>query len=402
MLRPRWGETTKRTVLILGLLLGLLLLYIGRHTLISLLLAAAVAYALFPFVSFLQRRLRFPRALATVVVYLLLLLILATVPIVLVPVVVGQVRALNLNLMTLLIEGREWLRQTLSAWRTVQLGGSALDLSSLVDPALNALGEAGGMPALPSPETWLPRLFGALSGVASTVTAAALAFFLTLLYSFYMVKDADAWGRKLDQLVPEPYRPEFDELQRRLNAIWGAFFRGQLLFCLIVAVVTFAALAILGVPGSIFLALLVGVLEVIPNIGPLIALLPVALVVLIQGASTLPLSNGWAALIVVAVYAVIQIVATNFLAPLVIGGSVDLPPLVMLIGVVVGAGAAGLIGAFLATPVVASLRVLCSYAYNKLLDRDPFPAAARRAEGPTAPPGPPPREAENAPGQGDV
>lgn len=402
MLRPRWTETTKRTVLILGLLLGLLLLYVGRHTLLSLLLAAAIAYALFPFVSFLQRRLRFPRPLATVVVYLLLLLVLATIPIVVVPVVVGQVRALNLNLMALLVEGREWLRQTLTAWRTVQLGGSTLDLSSLVDPALGALGEAGGMPALPSPETWLPRLFGALSGFASTVTAAALAFFLTLLYSFYMVKDAEEWGRKLDQLVPESYRAEFDELQRRLNAIWGAFFRGQLLFCLIIAVVTFAALAALGISGSIFLALLVGVLEVIPNIGPLVALLPIALVALIQGSSTLPLSNGWVALIAVAVYAVIQIVGTNFLAPIIIGGSVDLPPVVMLIGVVVGASAAGLIGAFLATPVVASLRVLCFYAYNKLLDRDPFPAAARKAEGHAAPSAPPVREATNAPGEGDV
>ncbi len=402
MLQPRWSETTKRSVLILGLVLGLLLLYLGRHTLISLLLAAAIAYALFPFVSFLQRRLRFPRALATVVVYILLLLLLATVPILVVPAVIGQVRALNLNLVTLFTESREWLRAVLLSWRIVHLGEGTLDLSSLVDPALNALGEAGGMPALPSPETWLPRLFGTLSGVATTVTATALAFFLTLLYSFYMVKDADKWSQTLDRLVPAAYKAEFDGLRLHLNTIWGAFFRGQLLFCLIIAVVTFVALSVLGISGSILLALAVGVLEVIPNIGPLIALLPIVLIALVQGSSTLPLSNGWVTLIAIIVYAVIQIVGANFLAPVIIGGSVDLPPIVMLVGVVVGAGAAGLIGAFLATPVLASLRVLCFYAYNKLLDRDPFPEVPRQEKAPAPPPGPPARRTMDTPGQGDV
>jgi len=377
-MRPRWTETTKRMVVVIGVLVGCVLLYLGRSTLLSLLLAAVVAYALFPLVGFLHRRLRFPHTLATIVVYILVLGILATIPIILVPIVTNQVRALNLNLITLFSEGREWLRGTLLAWRTVQIGDGIVDLSSFVDPALRALGEQGMMPELPSPEQWLPDLFGRISGFAFTVTSATFTFFLTLLYSFYLVKDGPSWGEKLDQMVPEAYRPEFDQLQAHMNAIWGDFFRGQLLFCLIIAVVTYIALAVLGVSGSIFLALLVGVLEIIPNIGPMIALVPIALVALIQGSSTLPISNGWATLIVLIVYAAIQVVGTNILAPIIIGGSVDLPPLIMLIAVVIGASAAGLLGAFLATPVVATLRVLAMYAYNKILDQDPFPEPSRQ------------------------
>ena len=76
MVRPNWTETTKRMVVVIGVVLGCVLLYLGRSTLISLLLASVVAYALFPLVGFLHRRLRFPHTLATVVVYILVLAIL--------------------------------------------------------------------------------------------------------------------------------------------------------------------------------------------------------------------------------------------------------------------------------------------------------------------------------------
>ncbi len=373
---PRWTETTKRMMVVIGVALGLLLLYLGRFTLTSLLLAAVVAYILHPIVKFLHRRLRFPHMLATVTVYLLLLGLLALIPILVVPMVVGQVQTLNLNLTALFDEGREWLRATLTSLRAIQVGQATLDLSSLVDPALEALGARGTMPVIPPAQTWLPNLFGTLSGVASTITSATLAFFLTLLYSFYMVSDARHWQKRLEELVPAAYRPEIDKLRGQMNRIWGSFFRGQLLLCLIVAVVTGAALAAIGIPGSIPLALVVGVLQIIPNIGPLIALAPILVVALIQGSSTIPLENGWIVLIVSGVYLVIQLVMNNVLGPLIIGGSVDLPPLVMLVGVVIGASTAGLLGAFLATPILATLRVLAIYTYNKILDRPPFPEPA--------------------------
>lgn len=377
-MQPRWTETTKRMVAVVGVMVGLLLLYLARGTLVSLLLAAVVAYALYPIIEWLQKHLRFPHTLATIVVFILLLLVLATVPILVVPTVAGQVGTLNLNLTTLLSQGREWLRSVLLSWRTVPIGSETLDLSSLVDPALSALGESGSMPVLPPPSTWLPRVFGTLSGFASTVTAATLTFLLTLLYAFYLVNDVDRWKAQLRGMVPEAYRSELGELEHHLTQIWGSFFRGQLWLCLIVAVLTFALLSALGIPGSVPLALLVGVLNIIPNIGPLIAAVPVVAVSLIQGSSYIPLPNGWMTLIVVGAYALLHVVAGNVLAPVIIGGSVDLPPLVMLVGVVIGASVAGLVGAFLATPLLATLRVLAAYAYNKILDRDPFPAEVPR------------------------
>jgi predicted PurR-regulated permease PerM len=401
-MRPRWTETTKRMVVVIGVALGLLLLYLARSTLTSLLLAAVVAYALYPLIEWLQKHLRFPHTLATIVVFVLLLMLLATIPILVVPVIAGQVRTLNLNLMTLFSQGREWLRATLLAWRTVPIAGGTLDLSSLVDPALTALGESGAMPVLPSPSTWLPGVFGTLSGFASTVTSATLVFFLTFLYSFYLVSDIDRWKAQVRKMIPDAYRGELWKLEHNLTKIWGSFFRGQLLLCLIVAVATFLVLTALGIPGSVPLALLVGVLNVIPNLGPLIAGIPVVVVSLIQGSSTIPLPNGWVTLIVLGAYILVHVLAGNVLAPIIIGGSVDLPPLVMLVGVVIGASVAGLVGAFLATPLLATLRVLAAYAYNKILDRDPFPENVPKEEpaAPPAPAGPPVKGTPQAPAAG--
>ncbi len=388
-MQPRWTETTKRMVVVLGVLLALALLYLARVTLGSLLVAAVVAYIFHPLIEFLHRRLRFPHALSTTLIYLLLLAGLAAVPIFLVPLLVRQVQALNLNFLTVLSQTRDWLYTTLASLRTVHIGETAVDLSSLVDPALSALGEKGTIPPIPSPEVWLPRLFGTLSGFALTLTSATIAFVLTMLYSFYLAKDSHTWKAWLEQALPEAYRPEIHTLMQRLGRVWGAFLRGQLLLCLIVAIATYIALASLGIPGSIPLALLTGILQVIPNIGSVLALVPIVVVTLVQGSATIALAPGWMALLVTGIYILIQFLIYNFLSPLIVGESVGLPPLIVLIGVVVGTAHAGLLGAFLAVPILASLRVLASYAYNKILERPPFPEETQQKPAPQ-PPGRPP------------
>lgn len=379
-MEAHWTETTKRIVVVVGVLLALLLLYLARTVIPMVLMAAVVAYALYPIVSFLHRRLRLPHTLATIVVYLLLLLALASIPVLLGPYLVQEIRSLDVNFIELGAKAREGIRAWLERWRTVSLAGAEVDLSPLVDPALEALGEAGVAPVIPPPGTWLPKLGRWLSGFASTVTSAFVAFFLTMLYSFYMVKDAPKWGAGLDPLVPEAYREEFRELRRRLAAVWSAFFRGQLLLCLIIAGITFVVLTALGIPGAIPLALLAGVMEVVPNLGPLLALVPAALVALLRGSMWIPLPNFWVALIVVGAYVLIQQVENNFLCPRIVGGSIDLPPLVVLVGVVVGVTVAGIVGAYLSGPILASLKVLALYAYNKVLDRTPFPELGPGAE----------------------
>jgi predicted PurR-regulated permease PerM len=209
-------------------------------------------------------------------------------------------------------------------------------------------------------------------GIASSVVSAAFRTFLLAVLIFFLTKDGWQVGGKINELILPPYRAETEELGRRLDAVWKSFFRGQILLSLVVGFIVFIATSLLGLPGALVLGLLAGVLEVIPNLGPVIALIPAVLVALVQGSNFLPVSNLAFALIVVLVYTLIQQIENNFLVPRIMGQSLKLHPIFVLVGVVVGASFAGILGAFLAAPVLASLKVLGIYAHAKLIDQDPL------------------------------
>ena len=142
--------------------------------------------------------------------------------------------------------------------------------------------------------------------------------------------------------------------------------------CGAVGVVTWLGNVAIGLPGALLLGIIAGALTIIPNLGPLLAIIPAVLIALIQGSTVLPVDNLVFAGIVTALYVLIQMLQGNLVLPRVIGEAVDLPPVVVLLGVVVGFGVGGITGAFLAVPLMATLRVLVNYAYAKLRDRDPF------------------------------
>jgi predicted PurR-regulated permease PerM len=114
-------------------------------------------------------------------------------------------------------------------------------------------------------------------------------------------------------------------------------------------------------------------MELIPNLGPFLAAVPAVIVALIQGSTYLGVNNLIFALIVVGLYILIQQLENTLIVPRILGEAVDLHPLVVMVGVVVGASAAGILGALLAAPVIASVREIASYLYAKILGEEPYP-----------------------------
>jgi predicted PurR-regulated permease PerM len=145
----------------------------------------------------------------------------------------------------------------------------------------------------------------------------------------------------------------------------------------VVGTVTWLGLMILGVPNALLLGILAGLLELIPNLGPALAAVPAVLIAYFQGSTHFALAPPWFALLVLILYVGIQQVENTVLVPRIIGGSVHLHPVVILIGVLGGAAVAGILGIFLAAPVLASVRVIGSHVYTKLLEP---PGPATRAK----------------------
>ncbi len=390
----RWDRNVKRNVAIGMLLLLLLLVYLSRAILPTLILAAILAYIIHPIVNRLMR-LRLPRGLVTGLVYLIVVLLLVLTPIILVPVLIEQVSSIQIPWGDLYAGLLRWIENLPNTMPSLQLFGFTIDLL----PWYDRIGESVAQfqidelfslekvvdyvtQGLRSATTVLGVATGVASNVVLSVVTSLLAFLLTLLYSFYMVKDAPLMRAWLETRFPTSYQPEMRELIQRIERIWQAFFRGQLVLCLTIGVVTTVALAIIGMPGAVLLGLLAGILEIIPNLGPILAMIPALLVALFQGSVTLEISTGSFALVTIATYALIQQAENNILVPRIIGQSVNLHPLVVLVGVIVGASQAGVLGAFLAAPALATLRVAFSYLYAKLLDQPPFPPNTADNTGP--------------------
>jgi predicted PurR-regulated permease PerM len=200
-------------------------------------------------------------------------------------------------------------------------------------------------------------------------------FLVIFFMSLYLTKDAPQIRSYVQGLFPPSYQPEFGELLRRISRIWQSFFRGQIVLCLIIGVTTWLSLELAGMPGALILGAVAGALEIIPNLGPTLAMIPAVIVALIQGSDVLgPLGIDKMsfALITVGIYFLIQQLENNIVVPRVIGDSVNLHPIVVIGGVVIGFSVGGLLGAFLAAPVIASLRVVGGYIHAKLLDYPPF------------------------------
>jgi len=350
----RWSDSTKWLVIISSLVVIVWVLYRFSQIISPLAIAVILAYVLNPPVRFLTTKTKLSRTWAVVSVYLALIVILGLMLVSFVPSLVQQVMNINVDFQNIVEGVSRFFEQPFFFF------GFYIDLLDVYKEVSGALQNM----ISPLASRTVSFLIGLASGFAW--------FIFVLIVSFYLLKDADKLLRSLDDLVPAEYREEVHQLVEEINAIWSCFFRSQLVLCGVVGTMVGILLTAVGVRNALILGIIAGVLEIIPNIGPTIAAVPAVLIAYFQGSNHLPLSSGWFALLVIGLYVVIQQLENNILVPRIIGRSLNLHPLVVIIGVIAGASLAGILGMFVAAPFLATLRVIGNYIYSKLLDLEPF------------------------------
>jgi predicted PurR-regulated permease PerM len=354
----RWGISTKRTVALVIVALMALVIYRFRDVIPPLAIAFLLAFILSPIVGFLADRLHLSRGLATALVFLILIVgmlgVVVVAPVSAVQNIVRAVRETQFDTIRIITDLGAFFEQP------VEIGGYVLDLSGVYQELSAMLTSFVASVA----EGTLDVVFDLASG--------AFWLIVILMTTFYLVKDVDRFTAQLDNLAPPGYRDDVVRLRQQITDVWNAFLRGQLVMGLVMMVITTVVCTAVGLPYAAVMGLIAGVMEFIPNLGPILAMIPAVLVALFQGSSFLPLSNFWFAVLVCGLYLVIQQVEGNLILPRVIGSSLKLHPLVVLIGVIIGGNMTGILGMLLAAPVLATLRVVGNYVFCRLYDRDPF------------------------------
>ena len=166
----------------------------------------------------------------------------------------------------------------------------------------------------------------------------------------------------------------------KINGIWGDFFRGQVILAVTVTGIITALSYAIGLPQPLLMGILAGLLEFTVSVGHTIWLIIALALALIEGSTYLPVSNAVFALIVVGSNLVFTKFDLNFLIPKIVGSRVHLHPVVVLIGIIIGATVAGVLGIALAAPSIATLRVVGRYIHAKMFDLPPFPELVRLVE----------------------
>jgi predicted PurR-regulated permease PerM len=386
---------TTRYIVAIGLFIfGLFVLYLSRSILSTVIIAALITFLVKPIIIFLNTKLRSPKGLTIAIVYFIVVTVILVAPLILLPPLVTAFNTfLSYDYQTLLQDVIVWAELTLLDLKLQQSVIPGLDplVDSTIDPLLQVVQDTEPItiPQLPPVPDILAFLSGALSSgvniaisVVGTVVSSLITLAFIVMFSIYMSIDSEKFYKSFIEFIPAPYRQEADTLLTRVARAMGAWLRGNITLMVVIGVTVWIGNLILGTPNAFFLGVISGLLELIPTIGPAIALIPAVLVALTQGSSNFDVSNFTFAIMVLIFYLLVQVLENNFVVPRVMGQELKLHPLVVLIGILVGAASFGVLGALLAAPVIAMAKIVLNYLYMKVLGEDPFPPQVLDAEEP--------------------
>ncbi len=331
--------------ILLGVLF-LLFFYIERAIFTPFILAGIFAYVFNPVINFLSFKIKLPRTLSVIIIYILIIAIMI---------------ALGVMLSSrILHESSDFssYARNLSKTAKQQIATLPLWIRPAVDETILSLERS----KLFSPQYLFYFFPQAISRIVS--------FTIFLFAGFYFLKEGRSMFDKILNFIPTDYKIEVEILFRKINAVLNGYLRGQLFMVFFVSLVLFIALSILGVRFALILGVFSGFAEIVPFIGPIIATTVAAIVVFTTGTTNFNLAPTQAVIAVIIIYFVVRQFQDYFITPHVMGRITQLHPLIILLAVLSGEHMGGILGVILAVPVAATIRILLEYCLDKVNEQE--------------------------------
>ena len=329
------GIIFRAILIVLGIWIIFLIRDIVALFFVSLILTAVID----PGVDWLHKR-KIPRGVGVMIIYSILFLIIGTAIYFFIPAIISQFNDFYQNLpryienLSNLSSGIKNFTQahniTLGVQDILNLGSNSTSLS----------------------EKLFSTTVGVFSGFVSVIIILSLAFYLS-------VKE-DGMKRFLNSVTPEKHQEYVVSLAERIKIKIGKWMLGQLLLMLIIFIFDFLALYFLKVPYALAIAIISGLLEIVPYIGPIISTTLATMV----GFLISPVVG----LLTLAVFTAIQQIEGHVVVPQVMKKAVGLNPVVVILALLIGAKLAGVLGAVLAVPIAAAASVFVKDLMDKNKD----------------------------------
>jgi predicted PurR-regulated permease PerM len=350
---PRWVQLVMLPLAIFALWA---LARAAGTVLLVFLAAAVLAMMLNPLVSGLQRRLRFPRGLAVLTVYLGLLLAVTSIGVLLANPIADQARKFGRDVPRIVDDANHRLDDV---QRYFDRHGIHVKLKKQGETALQTLQDkvVGGTSDIVA--------FG--GDLLTKVVQAGLGLILCLVLSIYMLVYGERIGAVVRQVMPPGDGTPDDDYPTRVQRAVTSYVRGQFMFSLAMGTGAGVGLWVFGVTGifpdgrtyALAFGIFFGLMELVPFIGPFLGALPPILVALFQD----PLTALWVGLLFVA----LQQIEGHVVAPQIFGHSLRINPLLVIFALLVGAEIYGFLGALVALPIAAIVRETVVYLRRHLV-----------------------------------
>jgi len=354
-----FSARTKVALIWGGALLLLAFLYLVGSIVTPFIWAAVTAYILNALVRVAHGRIGGPRPLWVVLIYFGLVIGLIWA-------LTGVVPLLGMQVRQIVGEVPNYVRQVtvfLQA-NNINLGGGRVTEAQITETTRRGLSDAMGLMGSRAPE------------LARNLFEGLLHILIYLLATFFILLGAPKTVSNFRSLFSPPVLDELDPWFKRINHTLISYLRGQLLLVAVVSIATYIGLSILGVQFALALAIMSGLVETIPYLGPYAA---GAIAVLVGLTQTQPNHFGWPPLMlgaaVAILYTVIRQTEDNLVMPVVIGRTVELHPLTVLFMVLAGASVAGVLGLLIAVPVAATVKIIAEFLWLKIQEPHPPEAA---------------------------
>ncbi|MBF05290.1 hypothetical protein CL644_01125 [bacterium] len=325
--------TTGTIIRVVLILAAVTLLWQLRDLALIVLTSIVIASAIEPAARGLMKY-RVPRVLAVLVVYALFFGAFFGIVFFLLPPVLDETSLLLASLPTYL--------ETIGAAEVIK-GDAILETRSLINNF-----------SLADTTRDLNTLLSGLSSgnflaAISVIFGGVISFLLIVVFSFYFAINEKGIEEFLRVMTPIKHENYILGLWRRTQRKIGLWMQGQFLLAVLIGVLTYLGLSILGIQYALVLAVFAGIMELIPVFGPILAAIPAVAIAFVNGGPAI-------ALVVVALFLIIQQFENHLIYPLVVTKVVGVPPILVILALLIGAKLAGILGILLAVPIVAGVQ----------------------------------------------
>jgi predicted PurR-regulated permease PerM len=337
------------TLILVFIALGFWLLYRFGQVVFIFFIAVVIGTVIRPVVAWLYSR-GVPRIAGVSLIYFVLLALIITFVVLLFPMIVEQGRTISAAMPGYYQSLREWM-----AHNPNQL---VVHFGDLLPATLPYLG--------PIQPTGQPNLVSAEQALGYAVSAANVLFSAAafLLLSIHWTLDGPRIIRSFLLIIPKGQRENISELVSAIETKVGSYIAAQGLLCLVIGILSLIAYLLIGLPNALVLAIVAGLLEAVPMVGPVLGSIPAAVIAF----SISPSKLIW----VIVATTVIQQAENNLLVPRVMHKTVGVNPFVSMLAIFAFGSLFGIAGALMAIPIAAILQLL--------LDRFVFNAGTMESE----------------------